>query len=140
MSAVTALAVGTDSLPAAGTTSPVAWAVAQVSPNLVAFEDRTLSIYELYPKFSIGWRLPSGKSKLHRVTFKKTTPLDRPVVDAGSNTTHVVAGTIQANIEIIIPTVATTAERLEFMRSLIQCLLQSSSNIRGSVASLDFPF
>jgi hypothetical protein len=138
MSAVSALAVGTDSVPAKGTTSPVAWSITQVSPTLVSFNDITTGIYSLYPTFSIGWRLPTAKSKLHRVTFKKVTPLDRPVVDAGSNTTHVVAGTIQATIDIVIPTLATSAERTEFYRQLIQILLDAQP--KAAISDLNFPY
>jgi hypothetical protein len=138
MSAISALAVGTDAVPAKGTTSPVAHSVEKVQPTLVAWSDMAGAIFSLNKTTALSWRYPTVKSKIHRVTLTKATPLDRPVTDSGSNTTHIVAGTIQVKMEFIIPTLATSAERTEFFRALIQTLLDTQ--FKAAVSDLNFPY
>jgi hypothetical protein len=138
MSAISTLSQGLDSAPSAGTTTPITWTVGQVSPTLVVWRDTTSGIFEFHRTYSIGWRLPTKSSKVYRTTVKFVTPLDRPVVDSGSNTTHVLAGSIQANIEVITPTTATAAERVTFHRALIQLLLQTYT--LQSMQNSDYPY
>lgn len=138
MSAISALAVGTDAVPAKGTTSPVAYSVEKNQPNIVSWSDRAGAIYSLNGIVGLGWRFPTTKSKLHRVTITYTKPLDRPVTDAGANTTHIVAGNINLRMDLVIPTLATSAERTEFFRAMIQVLLDAQ--FKSAVADLNFPY
>jgi len=134
---ISSLAVGTDAIPSKGTTSPVSYPVEKASPTLVGWSDFAGAIFALNKTASIGWRYPTAKSKLHRVTYVISTPLDRPVTDAGSNTTHVVAGTLNCKMEFVIPTLATSAERSEFLRRVVQTILDSQ--FEAAVTNLSFP-
>jgi hypothetical protein len=138
MTAVSALAVGTDAIPAKGTTSPVAYAVEKMGSNSVTWSDFAGAIYALNKTASLTWRYPTGKSQLHRINMSLVTPLDRPVTDAGSNTTHVVVGPLRYNGEFIIPTSATAAETSEFIRRVIQTTLDAQ--FKGAIADRAFPF
>lgn len=140
MAAVSSIVIGYGETPAPDITSVpvVTFTVAQVSPALVNYEERSSGVYMLYARQSLGWRLPTAKSKLHRVSFKYSTPLNRPVVDANANTTNIVAGSIQASLEFIIPTLATQGERIVFYRQLVQSLLHAEH--QESIYFLDFPY
>lgn len=139
MSAITTLDVGTDGVPSAGTTSPTSWAVAQVvAGQTVQWEDRTSGIFKLYPSVKVSLRRPTRKSDLFKATYQFKVPVDRPVTDAGSNTTHVVAGTITFNLDIIYPTIVTSSERSSAYSKFIQHLLLSQ--IKFALRDLDLPY
>jgi hypothetical protein len=125
MTTLANFAVGTDAIPAKGTTSPVTWYVYSRNFNQIIWKETSSTIYTLYKTASVGWRLPTAKSKLTRVNYKLVIPVDRPTVDSASNTTHNVVGNIQVAIETIMPAIATSAEKQEAVRIALQQFLDS---------------
>ena len=138
MSEKTALAVGSDAIPSKGTTSPVSYGITAAGGQRVQWSTNDAPLYNLNKSVTMSWRLPNSKSPLLKPSFIFSHPLDRPVTDAGSNTTHVVAGNITCRMDFIIPTLATNAEKTEFYRALVQVLLDDQ--FISAISTSDFPY
>jgi hypothetical protein len=128
------LAIGTDAVPAKGTTTPVTWNVAAVSSSLVEFENRTSGVYLLYPRTTLGWKRPSASVARHKITFRLKVPVIRVGADGVTDTA---AANILYTIDAVLPTLATNAELTEAYRIFIQTLLDGQ--MKDAFGGLVFP-
>jgi len=131
MSSMSTLSIGT----AASTkdaTSPRTYSIGSKTSTLLRWEQRTSAVFEQYLVYTMGRREATKSNPIRRVTIK----LSIPVVHSISSLDTVV-GSIDADVSIRVPALATSAEVAAAIIQFQNLLLQD--NVTESCKG-DFPY
>ena len=105
-----------DSVPAARTFEPM-----RVADTLVTYADKSPGVFLEYPQISLGNRLPTAANGNYKATVRIRLPV--PVDNSlDPSLPPKLAYTLSANIDIVIPSQATTVEKFDlywFLNNLV---------------------
>lgn len=97
----------------------------RVESNLVTYSDKSVSTLLGRPRITLGNRLPNGKNGNYKATARVVVPVLETVTAAADGLTPgpTLAYQLLANVEVVIPSRAESAERddlVAYMSNLIQ--------------------
>lgn len=115
-----------------GQATPVAvvFTPESVTPALSSFADRSAGISLAYRRIKVSSSFANGKSRVNRNKLSVELPVTSLV-----NGITMVASTLRANIDVILPDSATDAQRKDLYAFTVNAL--ANTLIRGALRDLD---